>query len=107
MTVARGQSKLAPEIGNDQAVCLVIGCGQGRDRTADLPLFRDALQVRVGSGRFVGVKRYQAHLQFTTTIRGVDLAGRERLASLGYLYVACSLGPPRAVPEAGRLTALA
>ena len=39
-TVVHGQSAPSPESDNDQAICLVIGCGQGRDRTADLPLFR-------------------------------------------------------------------
>jgi len=38
-----------PLTGNDQAICLVAGGGLGRDRTADLPLFR----VTVGSSRIV------------------------------------------------------
>ena len=50
VSVTHGQPAPGPESGNDQAVCLVIGCGQGRDRTADLPLFRQGMHPRHGIG---------------------------------------------------------
>ena len=40
ITVTRKSGPRSPETRNDQAKGLVIRCGQGRGRTADLPIFR-------------------------------------------------------------------